>query len=685
MTHIACVAGVITGRGAFSSAQLIERRREANLDLALLLANEEGGLVKGGRAVLNGPVGDTEPGTMPGTDDDIAPELALVERAARVGARRGDDVEAISETDQEDRHIAGLGSNHLPLTVVRNRADIGPIGHSRDEGVAIDPSSHSKTKVAAEEGAEEDHQVSQARDQDAGKDETARRLVAEEQRRDHHQQDDRHDQAMDGRVATRPARGAGVVGVARGGRCDHPQDADDECERPDQRGKGAEEYCQPVGQEHHREPTQGDCGQSGMERMAKRFGAVKKTFESLPGTAESLVELQDRWLHDVRGAVQPGRAVYPPVEGGAVTFDFLAGLDHNRLVFVGHSESLSREPPQRPRPTMVTYPDGGETARKRSADGARLPAVRPSRSCLQHSFHLLDDAEWNGDPELLSEAVSERSLPTWLEVVALVQEEDSNGSSMEWPGGGGDIPGVGIATGQGGIGTGAPLALCGGDGLDADRGDLRGPAALRFPVAAIGADQLGDLPASLADVGRIPELSPASRWQPLQPGPAVDVLRRDLHPGPDSDRDWAGDVACVQRTLSLVLKVPWRQAGRPQRSLHRLVPILRLPGWAHGHGDHQWRAEGICQDLPRFRSRQFLVGNLGRSRRNRGHSLDQRGRNLRHASQPTSRTARPGSACRSDAARALATALAPALRGRRHHSNERTLGQWLPPGECRIQ
>src|SRR5487761_325048 len=87
MTHIACVAGVITGRGVFSSAQLMERRREANLDLALLLANEEGGLVKGGRAVLNGPVGDTEPGTMPGTDDDIALELRSGDGRA-VGRKR---------------------------------------------------------------------------------------------------------------------------------------------------------------------------------------------------------------------------------------------------------------------------------------------------------------------------------------------------------------------------------------------------------------------------------------------------------------------------------------------------------------------------------------------------------------------------------------------------------------------
>src|SRR5487761_588633 len=334
---------------------------------------------------------------------------------------------------------------------------------------------------------------------------------------------------------------------------------------------------------------------------------------------------------------------------------------------------------------MVTYPDGGGPVPHRRAHGSRLPAVRPSHPCLQRSLHLLDDAEWIGDPELFSEAVSERTLPTWLGVVAFVQEEDSNGPSMDLPGGGSDIPGVAIATGQPGIGSGAPLALCGGNGLDADRGYLRGPVALRFPVAALGADQLGDLPSGLADVGRVHELSPASRWQPVQRGPAVDILRSDLHPGPDSDRDWAGDVACIQRTLSHVLKVPWRQAGRPQRSLHRLVPILRLPGWAHGHGDHQWRAEGICQDLPRFRSRQFLVGNLGRSRRNRGHSLDQRRRNLRHASQPTSRTARPGSACRSDAARALATALAPALRCRRHHSNERTLGQWLSPRERGIQ
>src|SRR5450759_1959381 len=199
---------------------------------------------------------------------------------------------------------------------------------------------------------------------------------------------------------------------------------------------------------------------------------------------------------------------------------------------------------------MVTYPDGGGPVPHRRAHESRLPAVRPSRSCLQHSLHLLDDAEWNGDPELLSEAVSERSLPTWLGVVALVQEEDSNGSSMDWPGGGGDLPGVGIATGQPRIGSGAPLALCGGHGLDADRGDLRGPAALRFPMAALGADQLGDLSAGLAGVGRVHELSPASRWQPVQRAPAVDILRRDLRPGPDSDRDWAGDVACIQRTLS---------------------------------------------------------------------------------------------------------------------------------------
>jgi hypothetical protein len=79
-----------------------------------------------------------------------------------------------------------------------------------------------------------------------------------------------------------------------------------------------------------------------MERMAERFGAMKKTFESLPGTAESHVELQDRALNDFRGTVEPRRAVYPPVEGGAVAFDFLAGLDHNRLVFVGHSERSSR-------------------------------------------------------------------------------------------------------------------------------------------------------------------------------------------------------------------------------------------------------------------------------------------------------------------------------------------------------
>src|SRR5450759_3463745 len=135
---------------------------------------------------------------------------------------------------------------------------------------------------------------------------------------------------------------------------------------------------------------------------------------------------------------------------------------------------------------MVTHPDGGEPARLWSADGTRLPTVRPSRSCLQHSFHLLDDAEWNGDPELLSEAVSERSLPAWLGVVAFVQEEDSNGPSLDGPGRGGDIPGVGIATGQPGIGSGAPLALCGGNGLDADRGDLRCAAALRFTVAALG-------------------------------------------------------------------------------------------------------------------------------------------------------------------------------------------------------
>src|SRR5487761_115422 len=161
-----------------------------------------------------------------------------------------------------------------------------------------------------------------------------------------------------------------------------------------------------------------------------------------------------------------------------------------------------------------------------------------------------------------------------------------------------------------GIGSGAPLALCGGNGLDADRGDLRCPAALRFPVAALGANQLGDLPAGLAGVGRVHELSPASRWQPVQRAPAVDILRRDLRPGPDSDRDWAGDVACIQRTLPLVPSLPWRQAGRPQRALHRVVPILRLPDCAHCHGDHQWRAKGICQDLPRLRSRQFLVGRV---------------------------------------------------------------------------
>src|SRR5450759_2177056 len=157
---------------------------------------------------------------------------------------------------------------------------------------------------------------------------------------------------------------------------------------------------------------------------------------------------------------------------------------------------------------MVTYPDGGGPVPHRRAHASRLPAVRPSRPCLQHSFHLLDDAEWNGDPELLSEAVSERPLPTGIGVVAFVQKEDSNRPSMDRPGGGGDIPGVAIAAGQGGIGSGAPLALCGGHGLDADRGDLRGPAALRFPMAALGADQLGDLSAGLAGVGRVHELSP---------------------------------------------------------------------------------------------------------------------------------------------------------------------------------
>jgi hypothetical protein len=165
---------------AVSAAGLMERCREADLDFSILLANEEGGLVKGGRPALNSAIVDAEPGTVPGTGDDVAVEPAFVEWAARVGAGRCDGVEAISETDQEDRHIASLGSNQLPLGEVHDRADIGPVGHPLDEGAAIDHGPHSKAQVTAEEGAEEDYEVSQARDQDAGEDESAARLVAEE-------------------------------------------------------------------------------------------------------------------------------------------------------------------------------------------------------------------------------------------------------------------------------------------------------------------------------------------------------------------------------------------------------------------------------------------------------------------------------------------------------------------------
>jgi hypothetical protein len=42
-------------------AGLMERRREADLDLSILLADEEGGLVKRGRPVLNSAVDDAEP------------------------------------------------------------------------------------------------------------------------------------------------------------------------------------------------------------------------------------------------------------------------------------------------------------------------------------------------------------------------------------------------------------------------------------------------------------------------------------------------------------------------------------------------------------------------------------------------------------------------------------------------
>src|SRR5450759_845593 len=110
----------------------MERHREADLHLPILLANEQGGLVKGGRSILNSAVGDAEPGTVPWASDDGAFELAFVERAAGVGAGRGDGVEPISETDQEDRHIAGLGSNQLPFGEMRYKPDIGPDGHSLD-------------------------------------------------------------------------------------------------------------------------------------------------------------------------------------------------------------------------------------------------------------------------------------------------------------------------------------------------------------------------------------------------------------------------------------------------------------------------------------------------------------------------------------------------------------------------
>ena len=131
--------------------------------------------------------------------------------------------------------------------------------------------------------------------------------------------------------------------------------------------------------------------------------------------------------------------------------------------------------------------------------------------------------------------------------------------------------------------------------LGGQRRGLRGPAVRHRPVAATGADVLADRARRLGRLRPLRHLPPAAgaeRLLPLQPAPAVGVLRGGVRPGTPGDPDRPLDVAGPDEPVQVVSEAARQPAGRPVDPLPHHVRLRRLPRRSRDDGGaHRVRPE----------------------------------------------------------------------------------------------